>query len=134
MKIQLRSTQGVIAALVLSWTTASHGQQSPARPAAVEQVVDVPGGQVRVVTVAAGLFHPWSLAFLPDGRLLVAERDGRLRIIRDSALAPTSRGSRYFSCASSTCHLPSRVRARRANISRINCVRSTTLQLTLSSI
>ena len=43
--------------------------------------------------------------------------------------APTSRGSRYFSCASSTCSLPSRVRARRAKMSRISCVRSTTLRV-----
>ena len=49
---------------------------------------------------------------------------------RDSAgPAPTSRGSRYFSCASSTCSLPSRVRARRAKMSRISCVRSTTLHV-----
>ena len=48
---------------------------------------------------------------------------------RDSAvLDPTSRGSRYFSCASSTCSLPSRVRARRAKMSRISCVRSRTLR------
>ena len=46
---------------------------------------------------------------------------------RDSSRpAPTSRGSRYFSCASSTWSLPSRVRARRAKMSRISCVRSTT--------
>ena len=48
---------------------------------------------------------------------------------RDSAaLDPTSRGSRYFNCASSTCSLPSRVRARRAKMSRISCVRSTILR------
>ncbi len=35
----------------------------------------------RVETVASGLVHPWSLAFLPDGRLLVTERPGRLRLI-----------------------------------------------------
>lgn len=32
-------------------------------------------------TVASGLSHPWSLAFLPDGRMLVTERSGRLRIV-----------------------------------------------------
>lgn len=35
----------------------------------------------RVETVAEGLEHPWSLAFLPDGRMLVTERPGRLRIV-----------------------------------------------------
>lgn len=35
----------------------------------------------RVETVASGLVHPWSLAFLPDGRMLVTERPGRLRLI-----------------------------------------------------
>jgi aldose sugar dehydrogenase len=56
--------------------------------AAQQQVLDVPGGKIRVVTVATGLFHPWSLAFMPDGAVLVVERDGRLRIIRDDVLAP----------------------------------------------
>lgn len=35
----------------------------------------------RIDTVAEGLEHPWSLGFLPDGRLLVTERPGRLRVI-----------------------------------------------------
>lgn len=34
-----------------------------------------------VVTVAEGLQNPWALAFLPDGRMLVTERPGRLRIV-----------------------------------------------------
>ena len=38
-------------------------------------------GTVRVTTVAEGLEHPWGLAFLPDGRMLVTERPGRLRIV-----------------------------------------------------
>ncbi len=39
------------------------------------------GGTVRVQTVASGLEHPWSLAFLPEGGFLVTERPGRLRVI-----------------------------------------------------
>jgi aldose sugar dehydrogenase len=41
----------------------------------------VAGDALRAVTVAQGLVNPWSLAFLPDGRMLVTERPGRLRII-----------------------------------------------------
>jgi len=42
--------------------------------------------QVRIVT--RGLEHPWGLAFLPDARMLVTERAGRLRIVRDGKLDP----------------------------------------------
>jgi aldose sugar dehydrogenase len=38
-------------------------------------------GVVRVETVARGLEHPWALEFLPDGRMLVSERPGRIRIV-----------------------------------------------------
>ncbi|MBS3803048.1 MAG: PQQ-dependent sugar dehydrogenase [Oleiphilaceae bacterium] len=40
----------------------------------------------RVTTVADGLEHPWSMAFLPNGDQLVTERAGRLRILRDGEL------------------------------------------------
>ena len=41
----------------------------------------------RVVTVASGLDQPWALEFLPDGDLLVTERDGRLRRVREGKLS-----------------------------------------------
>ena len=44
---------------------------------------DVPTdqGPVKLTTVAENLEHPWGMAFLPDGRVLVTERPGRLRIV-----------------------------------------------------
>jgi len=45
---------------------------------------------IRAVTVADGLEVPWSIAWLPDGDMLVTERPGRLRIVRDGALMPES--------------------------------------------
>ena len=45
-------------------------------------------GPVHVVVVAKGLDHPWGLAFLPDGTMLVTERGGQLRVIRDGVLDP----------------------------------------------
>lgn len=44
--------------------------------------------KIRVVVVTKGLSHPWSLVFLPGGNVLVTERAGRLRIIRDGVLDP----------------------------------------------
>jgi aldose sugar dehydrogenase len=45
-------------------------------------------GPISVATVAEGLEHPWGLAFLPDGRMLVTERPGRLRVVgTDGALS-----------------------------------------------
>ncbi|MEO7405347.1 MAG: PQQ-dependent sugar dehydrogenase [Burkholderiales bacterium] len=54
---------------------------------ATAQTVKTERTTVRVVTVASGLENPWSLAFLPDGRTLVTERPGRMRVInRDGTL------------------------------------------------
>jgi len=44
---------------------------------------------IRVTVVASGLAQPWSLAWLPDGTMLVTERPGRLRAIRNGVLDPT---------------------------------------------
>jgi len=44
--------------------------------------------RIRVVPVARQMVNPWSLAFLPDGSMLVTEKEGRLRIIRNGVLDP----------------------------------------------
>ena len=45
--------------------------------------------KIRVSVVTKGLSHPWSLAFLPDGNILITERAGRLRIVRNGVLDQT---------------------------------------------
>jgi len=44
---------------------------------------------LRLVTLSHGLVQPWSLAFLPDGRMLITERPGRLRVFANGRLEPT---------------------------------------------
>ena len=68
----LRAASAAALALILA-QPACAGDQPPA--------ADTEHGKVRVVTVAEGLEHPWGMAFLPDGRALVTERPGRLRIV-----------------------------------------------------
>src|SRR6202451_3928380 len=46
------------------------------------------GQRIRMAAVTRALEYPWSLAFLPDGNMLVTERAGRLRIIRNGVLDP----------------------------------------------
>ncbi|PFG52155.1 glucose/arabinose dehydrogenase [Marinobacter sp. LV10R520-4] len=56
-------------------------------PLAFSQTFPSDAGPFQLETIAEGLEHPWSLAFLPDGSALVTERPGRLRIVQNSALA-----------------------------------------------
>lgn len=75
--------------VVILFLLATPGSSQQPLSLASSQVLDVQGGKIRVVTVASGLVHPFSLAFLPDGRtLLVTEKNGRLRMIRDGILEP----------------------------------------------
>ncbi|HEX6307999.1 MAG TPA: PQQ-dependent sugar dehydrogenase [Longimicrobiales bacterium] len=69
----------VIATAVLSVS-------APASVLAQTDIVPSIHHDFRVVTVAEGLVNPWSMAFLPGGDLLVTERPGRLRIIRNGRL------------------------------------------------
>lgn len=50
-------------------------------------------GRLEVQTVASGLSYPWALAFLPQGRVLVTERQGRMRIVaQQGQLSPPVKG------------------------------------------
>jgi aldose sugar dehydrogenase len=61
--------------LVLYTSACSEPIESPSRPYHVE-------------TLADQLEHPWAMAFLPDGEVLITERPGRLRSWRDGRLSP----------------------------------------------
>jgi aldose sugar dehydrogenase len=71
----------LLALLVLLW--ASGDVQAQSRSFQTEK------RNVMVETVAKGLENPWGLAFLPDGRMLVTERPGRMRIIASDGTLST---------------------------------------------
>ena len=59
---------------------------APADRAAAQDVERSQQHTFQVETLASGLEHPWSLAFLPDGGILITEREGRLRLFKDGEL------------------------------------------------
>lgn len=58
----------------------------PAQPASVPLATELTAA--RLETYVDGLATPWGIAFLPDGRMLVSEREGRLRVVADGKLSP----------------------------------------------
>lgn len=60
------------------------------QPAVMAEVHTAGNYRVEATTLASGLVEPWSLAFLPDGRMLVTEKPGRLRVVQDGRLLPGS--------------------------------------------
>jgi glucose/arabinose dehydrogenase len=73
-----------VASFLLTGTTSSRAQSAGAQP----QVLGSALHDYRVVTVVNGLEIPWCIAFLPGGDMLVTERPGRLRIVRNGKLLP----------------------------------------------
>ena len=68
----------LIAAPLVTQCKAQRPRTGPAQESPQPRPTD---GNVTAETVVSGLEHPWALAFLPDGRILVTERPGRLRIV-----------------------------------------------------
>jgi glucose/arabinose dehydrogenase len=79
-----RAAYAIVLLLILGGMS-SGAAQGPLLPAPGEPLVlQTNTGRVRVVLVAEGLVHPWSIAFLPgENTMFVTERTGRLRIIRN---------------------------------------------------
>jgi glucose/arabinose dehydrogenase len=87
--------------LLIVFTAAGSAQQRGrgARVSVGVAEVPLPGGpvvfdtaeqhKIRVTIVARDLSHPWGMTWLPTGEMLVTERPGRLRIIRNGTLDPT---------------------------------------------
>ena len=73
------ATQTEEAAAEVNAPTTSQSEASPARS----------NRDFQTVTVLENLEHPWGLAWLSDGSMLITERSGRLRVVRDGILDPT---------------------------------------------
>jgi glucose/arabinose dehydrogenase len=80
---------GLAAALfwVVQGAEAQGSRASPPLPS-LPQIYETADVKIRVEKIADGLANPWSLAWLPNGDLLITERAGRLRVFRNGALDP----------------------------------------------
>src|SRR5690606_25743970 len=87
-KSLVRSILGLISLCTLASTNTALGQNAEPVLGEGPWIYDTyeADTRIRVSVVARGLSHPWSLAFLPNGDMLVTERGGRLRIVRDGRL------------------------------------------------
>ena len=92
--MKLKGSVQLAALLLLAIPVLGHAQQQPIGlpvPALGEGpwVFDTAEQhRVLVSVVARGLSHPWAIAWLPDGGMLITERDGRLRVVRNGRLDP----------------------------------------------
>ncbi|HEV8316132.1 MAG TPA: PQQ-dependent sugar dehydrogenase [Vicinamibacterales bacterium] len=85
----------LVAPLLLGMLALTHAQQQPRIGVPVPPLGAGPWvfdtaeqHKIRVSVVTRGLSHPWAIAFLPDGGMLITERPGRLRIVRNGVLDP----------------------------------------------
>ncbi|MBZ7922656.1 PQQ-dependent sugar dehydrogenase [Ensifer adhaerens] len=88
-RVRARSRRAPALAMFLTLTTAL----APCA-ASAQEAREFPSqhGPLRVETLATGLEHPWSVEALPGGGLIISERPGRLRILRDGKLSNPLKG------------------------------------------
>lgn len=80
-------TSSLILIMQLVFVSAGNAQVNP-NDYGFQQINQSDDYIFRLVKVVEGLKHPWSLAFLPNGDMLITERPGRLRIVRNGVLDP----------------------------------------------
>jgi glucose/arabinose dehydrogenase len=93
-----RSPLSFLTLTVILCIAVSNAQQGGGRGEGPDTLPDTPqvlgtGAQRFRVTPIKGVFRPSALAFLPNGDILVAERSGGLRIVRNGVLDPRSIGN-----------------------------------------
>src|SRR5258707_11356359 len=77
-----------MAAAICATATADVAPEPVRGPPPAPQPAKVIKTGYKVTEIVKGLDHPWSMAFLPDGSMLVTERVGRLRLIKSRSLRP----------------------------------------------
>ena len=93
--MRIRRSVLLVVSLLLCLSTISYAQEDEPIGVPVQPLGEGPWvidtaeqHKVRVTAVVRGLSHPWAIAFMPDGGMLITERDGRLRVVRDDTLDP----------------------------------------------
>ncbi len=86
-RIANQATKGGLAGAVAGLLLAA---ASPLVAQAQSQTLESAAGPMIVTPMVTGLDQPWALAFLPDGAVLVTERDGRLLLVKDDVITPVS--------------------------------------------
>src|SRR5215472_3005713 len=88
--MRLRQTASLVAPLMFSLLAVGHGQQQPSIGVPVPPLGAGPWlfdtaeqHKIRVSVVTKGLSHPWAIAWLSDNDMLISERGGRLRFVRN---------------------------------------------------
>ena len=88
MKNRAALSQAVLLSLAVFAATLLAPRGAESQPQGKDKAKKAGKTAIRTTVIAGGLWHPWSLAWLPNGDMLVTERNGKLRMVRDGRLDP----------------------------------------------